>query len=88
MENEILNILTQYLSEERMGKIIANDEKYQAAKIHEIEVYDKFNSTLSEEQIKLFNDFISASVESEANIQRINYQQGMKDMFALIKSLS
>lgn len=88
MENDILEILTQYLTEERIGRIVENDEEYNAARIHEQEVHDKFESTLTDEQIEAFNNFISAASETEANVERIYYQQGMKDMFSLLKALS
>jgi len=58
------------------------------AKIHEIKIHDEFEAMLSDEQLEMFNNFISAASESEASIERIHYQQGMKDMFALIKALS
>lgn len=88
VENDILELLTQYLTEERLGRIVEQDEEYNAARIHEQEVHDKFESTLTDEQIELFNDFITAASETEANLERINYQQGMKDIFSLFKALS
>lgn len=88
MGDRILEMITQCLTEERIGEIAANDEEYQSAKRREIEIHNKFEATLSDEQMKLFDDFISAAAKSEINLERINYQQGMKDMFALIKALS
>ena len=88
MDNEVLEIFTHYLTENRLNKIIEQDEEYQAAKCHEKEAHDRFERTLTEKQNELFNNFIVAASETEANIERINYQQGMKDLFALLKSLS
>ena len=88
MDNEVLEMFTHYLTEDRLNKIVEQDEEYKSAKWHEIEAHDRFERTLTEEQNKLFNNFIVAASETEANIERINYQQGMKDLFALLKSLS
>lgn len=88
MDNEVLEMFTHYLTEARLNKIVEQDEEYQAAKWHEIEAHDRFERTLTEEQNELFNNFIVAASETEANIERINYQQGMKDLFTLLKSLS
>ena len=87
MEHEVLEMLIQSLTEDRMNRIIDKDEKYQAALIREREVHGRLESMLSKEQRELFNEFISAVSETGANIERINYWQGMKDMFALLKSL-
>lgn len=87
MEYEVLEILIQSLTEDRMNRIIDKDEEYQAALTREREVHDSLESMLSKEQRELFNEFISAASETGANIERINYRQGMKDMFALLKSL-
>ena len=76
------------MTEERLGRIIRQDEKYQAARIQEKGEYDRLKNILSDEQIELFNKFTLAAEETDANVQRIIYQQGMKDMFALLKSLS
>lgn len=88
MKNEVIEILTQYLTEERLSKIIAQNEEYKSALVTEIEVHDKFEKTLSDEQKELFNEFISASSDTEAQIEKLNYQQGMKDLFSLLKALS
>ena len=88
MNNDMLEMLTHYLTEDRLNQIIEQDKEYQVARLHEREVHDRFEKTLTEEQAQLFNDFTIAASETEANIERIYYQQGMKDLFALFKVLS
>lgn len=88
MENEILETLTHYLMEDRLNSVMKQDEEYQAAKLHEIEVHNKLESCLTTEQLNLLDDFIAAASETGANTERIYYQQGMKDLFALFKALS
>lgn len=87
MNNDILEMLTTF-TEEHISEIMEQDEEFRAARQHEREVHDRFEKTLTDEQLQLFNDFISAATETNANVERINYQQGMRDMFALIKDLS
>ncbi len=79
MDNEVLEISAHYFIEDRLNKIVEHDEEYQIVKWNEIEAHDRFKKTLTEEQNKLFNNFIVVTSETEANIERINYQQGMKD---------
>lgn len=85
--DDLIEILVQFRAE-HMSDILEQDEEHRAARLHETEVHDRFEKTLTNEQIQLFNNFISAASETTANIERIFYQQGMKDMFALFKALS
>lgn len=87
MDDSLLDVFTQFM-EEHISEIIEQDEEFRAARQHEREIHDRFEKSLTSEQIEMFNDFIAAASEANANIERINYQQGMKDMFSLIKSLS
>ena len=48
MDNEVLEMFTHYLTEDRLNKIVEQDEEYQAAKWHEIEAHDRFERTLTE----------------------------------------
>lgn len=88
MDNEVLEMITQYLTEDRLNRIVEQDEEYRAARLHERELHDRLEGTLTKEQIEMFNDFTIAASEAEANVERINYQQGMRDLFALLKALS
>ena len=82
-----MEILTQLLNGERICKIIAKNEAYKAAINAEIEAHDKFEKTLSGEQKELFNEFTSASSYTEVQLEKLYYQQGMKDLLSLIMSL-
>lgn len=73
--------------ERHISEAVAKDEKFKAARQHEQEAHDRLEKTLTGEQLQLFNHFISAASETNANTRRIHYQQGMKDLFSLIKSL-
>lgn len=84
---DLLEILTQF-AEEHISEVLEQDEELRTAQLYEREIHDQFEKTLTSEQVQLFQDFISAATRTNANIERINYQQGMKDMFKLIKALS
>lgn len=87
MENEVLELMTQCLAEDRLQKFVIQDEEYQAASIREREVHDDFESTLSSEQKVLYDSFIMAASETVTNLIRIAYQQGVRDFYNLLKSL-
>ena len=87
MENEVFEIVTEYLTNERLSKIIAKDEEYKAALTHEQEVYSKLDATLSDEQKRLMDRYGVAQGEVAANQIKLTYQQGMKDMYSLLMSL-
>lgn len=87
MENEVLELMTQYIAEERLQRLIIEDEEYQAASIREQEIHDNFENTLSLKQKDLYDAFIMASGETTTNLVRIVYQQGMRDLYNFLKSL-
>jgi hypothetical protein len=87
MENEVLELMTQCLTEDRLQRLVMRDKEYQSANIKEREVHDDFESTLSLEQKELYDSFIMASSETQMNLVRIVYQQGMKDLYNLLQSL-
>lgn len=88
MNNEILEMVTQALTESRLNGILNCDEEYQAAKIHELVAHDKLKETLSDQQKELLENFTTATSETDANFERIVYQQGMKDLYALFTALA
>ena len=88
MKNEILEVLTQSLSDERLDRITRRDESYQTAFQEEIEAHDSLEATLSGEQRSLLDDFVSAASKRTAALEKIHYQQGMKDLFDLFQTLA
>lgn len=87
MDDLLLDVITQFMGE-HISEVMEQDEEFRAARQHEREIHDRFERTLTSEQVEMFNDFLVAASETNGNVERINYQQGMKDMFSLIKSLS
>lgn len=57
MDNAILEMVTQCLTESRINRIMDCDEEYQAAELCERVAHDKLMQTLNEQQKELLNNF-------------------------------
>ncbi len=88
MDNAILEMVTQCLTESRINRIMDCDEEYQAAELHERVAHDKLMETLNDQQKELLDNFTTATGETGAKAERIIYQQGMKDLYALLMALA
>lgn len=88
METEILEIITQFLMEDRLEKLAENNEKYQKYVKIEEEIYNRFKSILSAEQQEKFDDFLSVKLDTEIVLEKTAYLLGLRDMYTLVKALS
>lgn len=86
-KDEVMNILTEYTTNERLSKFIMQNEEYRTALQTEEEQYNALDKTLTDEQKRLMDLFATASSATIAITQKIIYQQGLKDMFNFIMSL-
>lgn len=86
-KDEVMDLLTEYATNERLSRIVADDEEIIAARIHAQEKFSELETALTEEQKKLLEAFITADSEEVARMEFLTYQQGLKDMFNLIMSL-
>lgn len=87
-KDEVLDILTEYATNERLDKIILQDAGY--IKIKEkadslLNELEKINS--SEEAQKLLSSYDSTTHEAAAFYACFAYKQGAKDIFNLFMSL-
>lgn len=87
LKNEVLDLLTEYAANERLSRIVEDDEELMAARIHAEEKYTSFKSVLNGEQRMQLEEFLSAESEEVARMEFLTYQQGLKDMFNLLMSL-
>lgn len=87
VKNEVIDLLTEYATNERLSRIVEDDEEIKAARIHSQEKFSELVATLTEEQKKLLEIFITTDSEEVARMEFLTYQQGLKDMFNLIMSL-
>lgn len=87
-KDEILNILTEYATNERLDKIILQDTVYIKTKEKAdllLDELERLNS--SKEAHKLLDNYDSTVYEVAALYAGFAYQQGLKDMFNLFMSL-
>ncbi|MCM1259273.1 MAG: hypothetical protein NC307_15715 [Roseburia sp.] len=87
IENEVIDLLTEYATNERFSSIVEEDEEIRAAKIHSMEKYSTLMNTLTDGQKDLLEAFVTADSELDARMEFLIYQQGLKDMFNLMMSL-
>lgn len=87
VKNEVMDMLTEYATNERLSRIVESDEELRAARIHAEEKYTGLKSALEGNQKELLESFIAADSEMNARMEFLTYQQGLKDMFNLIMSL-
>lgn len=86
-KDEVMNILTEYTTNERLSKFIMMNEEYKTALQAEEKQYDILDKTLTDEQKNLMDLFATANSATIAIIQKIIYQQSLKDMFNFMMSL-
>lgn len=87
VKDEVIDLLTEYATNERLSRIVEEDEEVQAARIHAQEKYTQLESTLTKKQKELLEALVSADSEEEARMEFLTYKQGLKDMFNLVMSL-
>lgn len=87
MNQEVLELVTQQMVEMRMDSIMKKNNGYRCMQQKETELYEKFLGSLSGGQKEEFENFLTVSIESALVRERLVYQQGMKDLMALLRSL-
>lgn len=87
VKDEVIDLLTEYATNERLSRIVEEDEEVQSARIHAQEKYTQLESTLTKKQKELLEALVSADSEEEARMEFLTYKQGLKDMFNLVMSL-
>lgn len=86
-KNEVMNILTEYTTNERLSRFIMQNKEYKTALKNEEKEYNNLDKTFTDEQKKLMDLFATANATTIALTQKIIYQQGLKDMYNFIMSL-
>ena len=87
MEESVLELITQALTENRITDKVYQSEEYKRAKEEEGKVYNTLISDFTEEQKQRLDDFIGSTTWSAAIWEKMAYQQGMRDFLELLKSL-
>lgn len=88
MREEVLRIITENLTNERLDAIIMQTEEYQQAQREENQMTEILEKTLSKEQHKAYNQYLTAENQRIAVYIMLCYRQGMKDIVELLMSLA
>ena len=88
MEKDVLQLITQALTEGRITEKVHQSEEYNKAKEDETRTYDLLTEDLTDDQKKRLDDYIDSMTWSAAIWEKLAYQQGMKDFLSLLISLS
>lgn len=88
MREEVLNIITENLTNERLDAIIMQAEEYQQAQEEENQMAENLESMLSKEQYRAYNQYLTAESQRVSVYITLCYQQGMKDIIELLTSLA
>ena len=87
MEESVLELITQVLTENRITDKVYQSVEYKRGKEEEGKVFNTLISDLNVEQKQRLDDFIGSTTWSAAIWERMAYQQGMRDFLELLKSL-
>ncbi len=86
MEENIFECIEPYLME-RAGRIYTKNTEYQEARKETDLFFERLNDSLNEEQSALLEQYRSANTAAVAVMEKLVYQQGMKDMLDLLLTL-
>ncbi len=73
---------------DRLADIYTKDEEYQNRLKEEDLIYQKLLDKLTDEQAEELEQYFVATTKTAARKETLTYTQGMKDLLALLKSLS
>lgn len=88
-EENIFDAITDYTFNERMAKILQNNEQYQEVQSQigdQMLLFDELN--LDKEQWLVVDRLLSLHAQSGALCGRITYQQGYRDCVALLQAIN
>lgn len=88
MDKDVLEIITENLTNERLDQIIVQTEEYREAEQKEKQLSEIFEKMLDKEQRKAFNQYQTAENSRIATYIALSYQQGMKDVVNIFLSLA
>jgi len=85
MEKSILDVLTEYMMNERLDGMLQDNEEYiRTQKNIDLAMEEYMQLDLIEGQFKAMDKLISAYNASGAFYARMSYQQGVKDCASLL----
>lgn len=85
-KEEILELIIPFLTE-RLGKNYIKDEEYKKVSKSADLLFKELNNSLNHDQSRLLEQFFNANNATIAVMERLIYQQGMRDLLNLFISL-
>ena len=86
--DSILEIITEYETNERLDNIILIDEKYISIQTEMDKLTDELDSlNLTQKQKTAVDDLIAANIAIGCYYTRAAYQQGFKDCVSLLREI-
>lgn len=86
LKKDIMDLITPYLTE-RAGKIYIENEEFKESVKNADLIFEELNETLTDGQQELLEQYFTANNATVALIERLVYQQGMRDFLNLFISL-
>lgn len=87
MEKNVLSILIDNCTNERLDAIASKNQDYILANERANALLDSLDSTLTPEQRQLLDDYCTAQNESASLYARLAYEQGLRDCAELWQEL-
>lgn len=87
MDKQVLDIIIENLTNERLDGIVRSVEEYRQAEEEMDKTISVLEGMLDKEQNKVLDRYLSAENHRAAVYAEISYKQGMKDLVSLVMAL-
>ena len=88
MIKDFLEQITEVLLPERLGDVLQDNERYQAAISEENRLFGLLENSLNKAQKEILMEYFDAASDTEACVGDLAYRQGMKELLSLFRALS
>lgn len=88
LKEDFLEQLVNSFVVDRLADVYAKDKEYQKRLKDEDLIYQKLLDELTEEQAEELEQYFVATAATAARKETLTYTQGMKDLLALLRTLS
>ena len=86
LEKDVWKFIAPYLAD-RAGRTYAQNKEYKESVKKADLIFEKLDESLSEQQAELLEEYFCANNATVAIMERLVYQQGMRDMLVLLTSI-
>lgn len=87
MDKQVLDIIIENLTNERLDEIVRSVEEYRQAEEETDRTISVLEGMLDKEQNKTLDRYLCAENHRAAVYTEISYKQGMKDLVSLVMAL-